>query len=327
MLKDRFGRIHDYLRISITDKCNFRCTYCFPNNLPKGYFAGKNKMSVEEIDSIVSVFVNAGVKKIRFTGGEPLIRKDAKQIFERISKYPVELAITTNGVYVHEFLDVFQEVGIRSINVSLDSLQRDKNFSITQRDNFETVFNNIILLANNNFHVKVNVVIMKGVNDNEILDFIEWTKHLPIHIRFIEFMPFDGNKWSNDKVFSYSDILHVASTKYKFIKLSDEKNDTAKKFFVPTHKGTFAVISTMSFPFCNGCNRLRLTTDGKMKNCLFSKGEVDLLQALRKSENILPLINQCVYEKQKELGGQFTVESKNTMCSTISNRSMINIGG
>ncbi|MBV6479186.1 MAG: GTP 3',8-cyclase 1 [Ignavibacteria bacterium] len=327
MLIDQFDRVHDYLRISLTDKCNLRCNYCNPVDLPKGYFSNINKMSLEEIDVIAGVFVEHGVKKIRLTGGEPLIRKDAKDIILRLSKYPVELAITTNGVFVHEFIETFQQAGLRSVNVSLDSLIPEKNLAISGRDEYARVTQNIKLLIKNNFHVKVNTVIIKGINEDDITGFIEWTKHEPLHIRFIEFMPFDGNKWSNEKVFSHNEMLNLISEKYDFVKLPNDKHDTAKKYFIPGHNGTFAIISSMSQPFCSGCNRMRLTTDGKMKNCLFSNSEVDILGALRKGLDIVPLIKQCVWEKKESLGGQFDTIYKDLDASKISNRSMINIGG
>ncbi len=327
MLKDKFERIHDYLRISITDKCNLRCTYCNPVDLPKGYFAGHKRMTADEIETIASVFVKQGIKKIRITGGEPLVRKDAKEIIERLSKFPVELAITTNGVFVHEFIEVFKSTGIKSVNVSLDSLKRDSFFHITGRDEFDRVIQNIGLLLDNNFQVKVNMVAMKGVNENEIPDFVEWTKHKPLHIRFIEFMPFAGNAWSEKKIFSFNEILELISSRCEFNKLPDNVHDTAKKYTVKDYRGTFAVISTMTQPFCSGCNRLRLTTDGKMKNCLFSQKETDLLTALRAGEDILPLIRQSVWQKEKMLGGQFTPVIENINAASIQNRSMIDIGG
>lgn len=327
ILVDKFNRIHDYLRISVTDKCNLRCTYCNPVDLPKGYFAGHKRMTVDEIETIASVFVKQGIKKIRITGGEPLVRKDAKEIIERLSRFPVELAITTNGVFVHEFIEVFQSAGIKSVNVSLDSLEKDSFFRITGRDEFERVTQNIQLLLDNNFHVKVNMVVMKGINDYEISDFVEWTKHKPLHIRFIEFMPFAGNAWSEKKIFPLKEILKLLSSKFDFNKLPDDVHDTAKKYKVKEYQGTFAIISTMTSPFCNGCNRLRLTTDGKMKNCLFSQSETDILSALRAGEDILPLIHQCVWQKEKTLGGQFTPSVENIDAASIQNRSMIDIGG
>lgn len=327
MLTDQFNRIHDYLRISLTDKCNLRCTYCNPVDLPKGYFSHSNKMSADEIDTIAHIFIKEGVNKIRLTGGEPLVRKDAKEIIHRLSKYPVELTITTNGVFVHEFIETFLQAGICSINVSLDSLNKKRNLLVSGRDEFDRVTQNINLLLQNNFHVKVNTVVMKGVNEDEIPDFVAWTKNEPVHVRFIEFMPFAGNHWNKEKVFSYREILELIGKEHGFIPLKNEKHDTAIKYKVPGYKGTFAIISTMSRPFCSGCNRLRLTTDGKMKNCLFSNSEVDILSALRNGEDIVPLIKQCLWEKKEALGGQFNSINGIPDASKIKNRSMIHIGG
>lgn len=327
MLIDKFNRVHDYLRISLTDKCNLRCTYCNPNDLPKGFYANAPRMTADEIESIASVFVTSGVKKIRLTGGEPLVRRDAKEIIQRLSKYPVELAITTNGVFIHEFVETFKEAGLKSVNVSLDSLNKDNYFSITKRDEFIRVMENIHLLLAKDFHVKVNVVVMKTVNESEILDFIEWTKDFPVHIRFIEYMPFSGNQWSSEKLFSHQQILNLISTKYHFIKLLNEKNDTAKKYFVPEHKGTFAIISTMSEPFCAGCNRMRLTSDGKMYNCLFAKQETDLLSAFRQGKDIEPLIRECVQGKYEMLGGNNENENWGKENTETRERSIISLGG
>jgi cyclic pyranopterin phosphate synthase len=284
-------------------------------------------MSVAEIDAIACEFVKLGVNKIRLTGGEPLVRKDFSEIVSALSKYPIELTLTTNGLRIHEFIDVFKKAGIKSINVSLDTLDKDQFFAITKRNVFEKVWNNIQQLVDEGFHVKVNTVVMKGFNDSEILDFIEWTKEQPVHVRFIEFMPFDKNQWNTEKVFSYQEILDVAATKYSFIRMKDGVNETAKKFKPFGHEGSFAVISTMSDPFCGNCNRMRLTADGKMKNCLFSKGEADILAALRNSEDIVPIIRQCVATKAEALGGQFEGDYKKIDATKIDNRSMINIGG
>ncbi|HWR32817.1 MAG TPA: GTP 3',8-cyclase MoaA, partial [Chitinophagaceae bacterium] len=327
MLKDNFGRIHDYLRISLTDKCNLRCTYCNPVDLPKGFFDGCTRMSSDEIESIAAIFVREGVKKIRLTGGEPLVRKDAREIIERLSKYPVELAITTNGVFVHEFIETFKKAGIRSVNVSLDSLKREVNLGITGRDEFERVKQNINLLLQHNFHVKVNVVVIRNVNDTEVADFAAWTKNQPLHVRFIEFMPFDGNAWENRKVVTQQEILDAIAERFTFTKLTGEKNDTAKKYYIPGHKGTFAIISSMSLPFCSGCNRMRLTTDGKMKNCLFSRNETDILTALRRGDDITALIKECLAGKEEFRGGQFSAIYEQTDASKINNRTMIKIGG
>ncbi len=326
MLYDNFGRHHDYLRISRTDVCNFRCQYCMPDENIR-FMPSAKLMQADEIDTIAGVFVKLGVKKIRLTGGEPLQRKDAEDVLTALSKYPVELTLTTNASKANDFLPVFKKSGIKSINVSLDTLNAEKFLIITRRNIFQKVWNNIQLLIDEGFHVKVNCVIMRGINDNEIIDFIEWTKNQPVHVRFIEFMPFNGNQWNDKKVFSFREILEVAESKYSFLRMKDGLNETAKKYKPDNHEGTFAIISTMSAPFCGNCNRMRLTADGKMKNCLFSKGEVDILSALRNGDDIVPLIKQCVVNKAEALGGQFEGKYQQIDASKITNRSMINIGG
>jgi cyclic pyranopterin phosphate synthase len=326
MILDSFGRNHNYLRISLTDNCNLRCFYCMPEE--EYEFTPVSKlMQADEIEAISKIFVAQGVNKIRLTGGEPLVRKDAGKIILSLSKLPVKLTLTTNGTRIHEFIALLKEANIQSLNISLDTLQSDRFMLLTRRDQFKLVYDNIQLLIRNNFQVKVNVVVMKGMNDGEIKDFIEWTKDTPIQIRFIEFMPFSGNRWTSNKVFTWQEILEVVQTKYPIVRLEDEINDTAKKYTVPGHVGSFAVISTMTSPFCSGCNRMRLTADGKMKNCLFSKEETDLLTAFRKGEDILPLIQKSIASKAKELGGQFTADFEQVHAEEIQNRSMITIGG
>jgi cyclic pyranopterin phosphate synthase len=284
-------------------------------------------MQAHEIETLSKTFVDLGVKKIRLTGGEPLVRKDAADIILALAKLPVTLTLTTNGSRVHEFLPVLKQAGITSLNVSLDTLQADKFQIVTRRDQFKRVYDNIHLLLDNGIRAKVNVVVMKDFNENEINDFVAWTKHTPVHVRFIEFMPFQGNRWTSNKVLTWQQILQIVEGQYSFIRLKDEANDTAKKYIVPGHAGTFAVISTMSAPFCGTCNRMRLTADGKMKNCLFSKEETDLLSALRNGQDVVPLITRSIHAKAKELGGQFTADFEHIEASAIQNRSMITIGG
>ena len=326
MILDSFGRNHNYLRISLTDNCNLRCFYCMPEEEYE-FTPVSRLMQADEIEAISKIFVAQGVNKIRLTGGEPLVRKDAGKIILSLSKLPVKLTLTTNGTRIHEFIELLKEANIQTLNISLDTLQSDRFMLLTRRDQFKLVYDNIQLLIRNGFQVKVNVVVMKGMNDGEINDFIEWTKDTPIQIRFIEFMPFSGNRWTSNKVFTWQEILDLVQTKYPIVRLDDEIHDTAKKYTVPGHAGSFAVISTMTSPFCSGCNRMRLTADGKMKNCLFSKEETDLLTAFRKGEDILPLIQKSIASKAKELGGQFTADFEQVHAEEIQNRSMITIGG
>ena len=326
MIVDSYNRVHDYLRISLTDNCNLRCFYCMPEE-EYTFTPASQLMQVNEIRQLAEIFVKEGVNKIRLTGGEPLVRKDAAEIILTLSELPVNLTITTNGTRLHDFVDVLKRANISSINISLDTLQEDRFRLITRREQFKVVMNNIRMMIDNGFHVKVNVVVMKGLNDSEINDFVEWTRNEPVHIRFIEFMPFEGNRWTSNKVFTLQEMLDVIAEKYLFIRLNNEVHDTAKKFSVPGHAGTFAVISTMTENFCGDCNRMRLTADGKLKNCLFSRSETDLLGALRNGKDVVPLIHSNIMRKAKELGGQFSNDFEHIDASEISNRSMITIGG
>ncbi len=329
ILQDNFGRFHNYLRISITENCNLRCTYCMPAEgiklTPKEHI-----MTADEIIEIASAFVNLGINKIRLTGGEPLVRKDAKEIIERLSKLNTEIAITTNGVLVHEYIQTFMQAGIQSLNLSLDTLQEDKFLKITRRNEYQKVIQNIELLCAHNFNLKINVVLIKGFNEDEILDFIHFTKDKNIQIRFIEFMPFDGNKWNKEKLVSYSEIMEKVQAlreNSKIIRLEDKPNDTAKNYKIQGYKGSFAIISTVTNPFCDSCNRIRLTADGKLKNCLFSNSENSLLNALRNNLPILPIIEETVFSKNKMRGGFETDESFLDPLNFNKNRSMIAIGG
>lgn len=326
ILTDRFGRNHNYLRISLTPHCNLRCSYCMPN---EDYDAppASQLMQTSEILEIAKVFVGFGVNKIRLTGGEPLVRSDAADVIRQLADLKVQLAITTNGTRLHHFQSLFSDIGLHSINISLDTLSPQKFEMITRRNQFQQVWDNIVQMLENGFHVKLNVVVMKGINDGEILDFVALTHQYPLHIRFIEFMPFEGNKWVGEKVFGWQQILDVVSSKFDYYSLKPMQNDTAKSYQVFNAPGTFSVISTMTAPFCSTCNRMRLTADGKMKNCLFSQTEMDLLSALRQGKNIESLIRQSIAEKAERTGGQFTGIPNQESLETIKNRSMIAIGG
>lgn len=329
LLQDTHGREHNYLRISITEHCNLRCTYCMPAEgislTPKPHL-----MTADEIMAIAQTFVDSGVTKIRLTGGEPLVRKDAKDVIARLGKLGVELTITTNGILVHDFIDTFKEAGITSLNVSIDSLNKEKFNLITRRNYFDQFWENLELLDKHDFKLRLNVVVMKGFNDNEILDFIELTKDRNIMIRFIEFMPFDGNKWNKDKLVSYAEIMNQTHDNYgitKVERLVDKPNDTAKNHKITGYKGSFSVISSVTNPFCSTCNRIRLTADGKLKNCLFSNTETSLLETLRAGESIRPLIEQNIKSKHAMRGGMDDDAKFQNPALFSQNRSMIKIGG
>ena len=329
ILLDSHGRDHAYLRISLIERCNLRCTYCMPEEgvalSPKSHL-----MTYEEIYKIAKTFSDHGVTKIRLTGGEPLIRKDIPVILEKLATLPVELSITSNAIIIDKFIHVLKANGVNKINVSLDSLDEGKFKHITRKNEFKKVYNNILLLVEEGFKVKVNAVLMKGFNDNEIIDFINFTKDLPISVRFIEFMPFEGNKWDMGKMVSYAEVMKYVNEAFEnenFERLQDAPNDTAKNYKIKDYKGTFAIISSVTNPFCDSCNRLRLTANGQLKNCLFSSGESDILTTLRAGKSIEPIIRKAVQAKFKVRGGMDTLKKLKEPKLHNNNRSMITIGG
>ena len=329
ILTDDFGRKHNYLRISLLEKCNLRCTYCMPADgivlSPKA-----SLMTADEIFAIAQIFVENGVDKIRLTGGEPLLRKDFPEIVSKLATLNITLSITTNGILIDRHIDVLKQANIKKINLSLDTLVSSKFHTITLRNQFEKVIDNLHLLLNNDFQVKVNVVLMKGFNENEIIDFIKLTEFLPVSIRFIEFMPFAGNEWDRSKMVSQNEILSQVEECFsldKIQKLEDEKNFTARTYKIEGFQGNFGIISSITNPFCDGCNRIRLTANGKIKNCLFSNSETDLLTAFRNGESITKLISTSIKNKKKVRAGMVTVSEMDDPSLHFDNRSMIAIGG
>ncbi|MCH2022877.1 MAG: GTP 3',8-cyclase MoaA [Saprospiraceae bacterium] len=329
MIVDKYNRIHNYLRISLTERCNLRCFYCMPEEgielAPKS-----NLMTYEEIMGITRQFVELGVNKIRLTGGEPLVRKDAKYIINQLSSLPVELALTTNGIIADRFIDTFKLAKLNNINISLDTLDRDKFAIVTKRDYFDKVLSNIYLLLSEGFNVKINAVLIKEINLEELTDFIDLTKDLPLTIQFIEFMPFGGNKWDWDKGISRKTILNLVSEYYgskNLIKIDDAPNDTAINYKIRNYLGSFGIISTVTNPFCSTCNRIRLTANGHIKNCLFSTEETDLLTPYRNGEDIKSIILKNVSSKYAERGGWNSFEELANPVNHNQNRSMILIGG
>ncbi|WP_278020954.1 GTP 3',8-cyclase MoaA [Flavobacterium ginsengisoli] len=329
ILTDSFGRKHNYLRISLLEKCNLRCTYCMPADgialSPKA-----SLMTADEIFAIAQTFVKNGVDKIRLTGGEPLLRKDFPEIVSKLSELEISLSITTNGILIDRHIEVLKRFNIKKINLSLDTLVASKFHSITLRNQFEKVIDNLHLLLNNDFQVKVNVVLIKGFNDTEIVDFVKLTQFLPISVRFIEFMPFAGNEWDRSKMVSRQEILSLVETQFsskEIQKLEDEKNFTSRNYKIKNFQGDFGIISSITNPFCDSCNRIRLTADGKIKNCLFSNSETDLLTAFRNGESITELISESIQNKKKVRAGMSTVNEINDPTLHFDNRSMIAIGG
>ncbi len=328
-IKDQFGRVHNYLRISLTERCNLRCTYCMPE---EGIQLSEKSevLTHEEIIYLAKEFVGLGVNKIRLTGGEPLVKKNIEKIIRELTALPIQLGITTNGILLDKYIDLLKECGVKDLNISLDTLDKDKFIEMTRRDYFDRVMSNIYRCVLEGFNVKINAVLIKGQNDNEIADFIEFTKTNKVAFRFIEFMPFDGNQWDNSKVVSLAEIIKTVEGSFgsdSIIKLEDKQNDTTKSYRIKGYEGSFGVISTVTNPFCDSCNRIRLTANGRIKNCLFSATETNLLNPLRKGEDIAPHIVKAVYPKKKSRGGMSSDEDFFDKEKNTKNRAMISIGG
>ncbi|XP_078254899.1 molybdenum cofactor biosynthesis protein 1 isoform X3 [Rhinoraja longicauda] len=325
-LTDGFGRQHSYLRISLTEKCNLRCQYCMPEDgvqlTPRSQL-----LTADEIVALARLFVREGVDKIRLTGGEPLIRPDVLHIVGRLRQLEnlKTIAVTTNGINLARLLPGLKKAGLDLLNVSLDTLVPAKFEFIARRRGFHKVIEGINKAIDLGYDpVKVNCVVMRGVNEDELLDFVEFTATRPLDVRFIEYMPFDGNKWNFKKMVSYQEMLSVIRQRWPELqKLPSEDSGTAKAYKVPEFRGQIGFITSMSEHFCGSCNRLRLTADGNLKVCLFGNTEVSLRDVLRSGateEELLEIVGAAVSRKKKQHAGMFNI-------SQMKNRPMILIGG
>lgn len=322
-LIDRFGRVHNYLRLSVTDRCNFACTYCKPDN--KQCQTTNPLMTTSEIIELVKTFTEFGINKVRLTGGEPLVRKDIGEIIQELGKLSCELAITTNGYFLERYFHDLKAAGVKKINISLDTLQSERYISITKRNAFDRVYSNLVLAIKLGFEVKLNAVIMRGTNEDEIIDFALLTKKYPLTVRFIEFMPFRDNDWNFGKAFSQNEILETLSTKLSFNPEERIPGQTSEYFRLPDAPGKIGIISTLSHPFCDSCNRIRIMADGRLKNCLFGKKEYDLITPFREGENLLDIVHESLAQKHALHGGNKPFCSHGS--DYLDNRNMYSIGG
>lgn len=288
-------------------------------------------MTADEVVGIAQAFVKMGVNKIRLTGGEPLLRKDFTEISERLAQLPIKLTLTTNAVILDRHLDHLIAIGVKSINVSLDTLDKKKFLTITKRDQYDKAYDNIMLALQRGLLVKLNLVLIKGFNDDEIIDFIQLTKdHSNLVVRFIEFMPFDGNSWNRSKLVTQDEILDKVNQHWlpeQVMTLPNEPHFTARNYQINGFKGQFGIISTVSNPFCDACNRIRLTANGKIKNCLFSSTETDILTQYRAGEPIDQVVQAVFKNKKAVRGGMVENQDFENPEKYEANRSMITIGG
>lgn len=312
---DKYGRDISYLRLSVTDRCNLNCIYCAPAMHDKC-----GLLTADEIEMATRAFCELGISKVRLTGGEPLVRADILDIIRRVSAIPEvrELPMTTNGVRLYELSDQLVEAGVTRLNVSLDSLKPERYAQITGRDAFDKVIRGIEKMRDMGVGIKLNAVLVKGVNDDEIDDFIELTKDNPYAVRFIEMMPIGkyGNE-NRDKIIYNKDI--IAARPY-LIRHSEKDDTVSETYIVEGYKGKVGFISPLSHKFCNTCNRVRLTADGKLRICLGSNGEADLAPYIKSGdyEALKEKIYDVIYNKPK--GHNFEE-------GFDSNRDMSRIGG
>ncbi|KAL8654541.1 MAG: hypothetical protein Q9226_003395 [Calogaya cf. arnoldii] len=319
-LTDNFHRQHTYLRISVTERCNLRCTYCMPaDGVPLSHPA--HLLTTPEVVQLSELFVHEGVNKIRLTGGEPTVRKDILRLMQEIGKLRTkglkELCLTTNGISLHRKLDAMVEAGLTGVNLSLDTLDPNQFQIMTRRKGFDAVMKSLNRILELNrlgagIKLKINAVIMRGVNEGEIVPFVEMGREHDLEVRFIEYMPFDGNKWSQQKMLSYKEMVEIIRHKYPGLsKVQDEdKNETSKTWQVPEFRGRVGFITSMTENFCGTCNRLRITADGNLKVCLFGNSEVNLRDLLReenRGESIdwatLDNMKRSHIEERRGLGG------------------------
>eukprot|EP01120_Amphizonella_sp_Union-15-10_P003872 TRINITY_DN1431_c0_g1_i1.p1 TRINITY_DN1431_c0_g1~~TRINITY_DN1431_c0_g1_i1.p1 ORF type:complete len:391 (-),score=53.82 TRINITY_DN1431_c0_g1_i1:70-1242(-) len=326
-LSDTYGRFHNYLRISVTERCNLRCTYCMAEEgVPLS--PQEKLITTEEIVRIARIFVQEGVDKIRLTGGEPTVRKDILELVRELGRIPglKTLAMTTNGLVLHRKLEQLMESGLNMLNVSLDTLDPDKFVRIARRPGFEHVMKSIRTAIDLGVQpLKINVVVQKGINDNEICDFVDWTRRDPIEVRFIEYMPFDGNTWSDDLFVPYQQMISMIKQHFDLQRSKDGPNNTSKTYQVPGFPGKVGFISSMSNHFCGSCNRLRLMADGSLKVCLFGSSEVSLRDILRQggtNEQLMEVISMAVKRKMPSHGGMYNIDANKKL-----NRPMVLIGG
>lgn len=340
-LRDRHARQHTYLRISLTERCNLRCLYCMPlEGVP--LTPNESLLTAPEVERLARLFVSQGVTKIRLTGGEPTIRKDLPDVISGLAALRSmglkQIGITTNGLTIPRHINHLVASGLTHLNVSLDTLDPFKFELMTRRPakGIHKVLSGIeTALALGVPQVKINVVVVRGLNDGQdVLDFVEWVKHRKVIVRFIEYMPFDGNRWRPEKLVPYNDLLGKITSHFGPLeKVGDDPNDTSKHWRVPGHQGSIGFITSMTDHFCGTCNRLRITADGNLKVCLFGNSEVSLRDAMRhglhgsespaSNNELLHIVGAAVKRKHARHAGM----ADPVELAKGKNRAMIQIGG
>ncbi len=309
MLIDAFGRVATDLRVSVTDRCNLRCTYCMP---PEGldWIPRDELLSAAELVRVVRLAVDQGVQEVRFTGGEPLVRPDLEEIIAGVAALPdpPSLSLTTNGIGLTTRAQTLRDAGLTRINVSLDTLDAERFHTLTRRNRISDVFAGIAAAQQAGLApVKINTVLMRAVNDDEVLSLVEWALQNGLTLRFIEQMPLDAHKaWSRTEMVEAVEILSQLEAAYTLQPTGSPRgSEPAETWSVlaadGSVRGTVGVIGSVTRPFCSSCDRVRLTSDGQLRNCLFSQGETDLRGPLRggaTDDEVVAFMQQCLATKR-----------------------------
>ncbi|WP_312512497.1 GTP 3',8-cyclase MoaA [Chryseobacterium culicis] len=328
MLTDKFGRHINYLRLAIVDRCNLRCTYCMPE---KGlnWIKQDELMTDEEMLRICSVFTDMGVDKIRITGGEPFVRKNSIELIQKISKLNglSDLSITTNGLLTEQYIPQLKKYGIQSVNLSLDTLDSDRFFKITRRNSFNKVMKTLDRLLEHDIKVKINTVVMEGQNIEDIIPLVMLTKDLPVDVRFIEEMPFNGSNTEVSLQWNFARIYHHIKEQFPEIqKTEDPKGSTSNNYKIPGFLGGIGIIAAYTRSFCGDCNRIRITPSGILRTCLYEQGGVNLkneIRAGKTDKELKDIIISTIHKKPKD---GWEAEKLNLSSSHI-HQSMATIGG
>ncbi|ANE48463.1 molybdenum cofactor biosynthesis protein MoeA [Paenibacillus swuensis] len=296
---DRFGRIHNYLRISVTDQCNLRCVYCMPEE-GLDFLESEHVMSFEEIEAVVKTGASMGIRKLRITGGEPLIRKDIELLIAKLAAIPGidDIAMTTNGILLEKKAEALKAAGLNRVNISLDTLDPSKFRMISRNGGLDKVIRGIEAAARAGFHpIKINCVLLKGINENEIAKFLELSLNEPLHVRFIEYMPIGhaDENWKKHYL-PLSRVMEIAEDQgHHFARINDlQGNGPSEDYQIQGAQGTFGLIHPVSNHFCERCNRLRLTADGSLKPCLYWVDELNVRPLIGDEEALKQLFMKAL---------------------------------
>lgn len=328
MLIDNHGREINYLRLAVTDRCNLRCFYCMPENGIK-YMNRKDLLSFEEMTRLIRVFGDLGVSKIRITGGEPFVRKGIMSFLKGVSELATikEINITTNGTFTVEQIPALEKMGIKSVNLSLDSLDSQRFFDITRRDLFDQVMTTYRKLVDSKIRVKTNMVVMDGRNIEDIYPMLELTKHDDVSVRFIEEMPFNGTEGQgNATIWPAKKIMSYIEEKYTHEKMVDPPTSTSLNYKIPGYVGSFGIIPAYTRTFCGSCNRIRLTPQGTLRTCLYGEGQVNFRDFIRGGVTDEVLGDHLIKVVGKRAKDGFEAE-KSRSATLPASESMATIGG